>query len=105
MSRSSSSSSSSITSSDGRVRPSLRPSAVPRLGPLCFHTEWWYTRSLRPAGDFVCAVLFPSVFGILGSYTEGSRLLLFLDLRGIACLLVVDRDIRNCLLSHLALEL
>ena len=105
MSSSSSPSSSSLPSSDGSVRPSLRPSAVPRLRPLCFHTEWWFTRNLRPAGDFVCAVFFRSVFGILGSYREGSRLLLFLDLRAIARLLSVGRDIHNCLLAHLALEL
>ena len=105
MSSLSSSSSSSLLSSDGSVRPLLRPSAVPRLRPLCFHSEWWFTRSLRPAGDFVCAVLFPSLFGILRSYREGSRLLLFLELRAIARLLSVGRDIHNCLLSHLTLEL
>ena len=102
MSSDSSPSASSLSSSDGSVRPALRP--IARLRPLCFHTEWWALRSLRPAGDFVCAVLFPSVFGILGFYREGSRFLLFLDLRAIARLLAVGRDIRNCLLSHLSLS-
>ena len=101
MSSSSSPSTGSLSSSDGSVRPAFRP--IARLRPLCFHTEWWALRSLRPAGDFVCAVLFPSIFGILGSYREGSRFLLFLDLRAIARLLAVGRDIRNCLLSHLML--
>ena len=67
----SASSRSSSLSSDGSVReaPPLR------LRPLEFHTPAWHLRSLRPAGDFVCFVLFPSLLGLLGSYRDGSEFL------------------------------
>ena len=104
MNSSTSSLGSSSSSSDGSLRPISRPTAVRRLRPLAFHAPSWVVRSLRPAGDFVCVVLFPSIFGVLGSYREGSRLLLFLELRGIAHLLPGSRDIHGCLLAHLALE-
>ena len=75
-----------------------------RVRPLVFYQAFWIEQTLRPAGDFPCVVLYPSLFGLLGSFREGSRLLLFLSEADIAALLVTEHDLISCLRVHLALD-